>query len=151
MTRTQIVQNSEAYVDWWTRRQMTMVACLTIDPKKWRPVHHSQVVKAVKAMFKKLGYEGCLDGVVERGVAGEWHAHIVFQEELIDPEALRSNWYFKHGKAMVRRAGSRSCKQCDDRTNCSWRRHNVRGCGDLEYTGRKMHLDRRDGGGIITE
>lgn len=149
MTKPQIVQHSEAYVDWWKQRGMDMAACLTIDPKKWYPKHHSQVVKAVKAAFKKVGYEGSLDGVAEQGADGIWHAHVVFQSGLIDPERLRSHWYLKHGKAMVRRAGSRSCTDCEDRTNCTWKKFSVRGCGDLAYTGRKMHRDRRDGGAII--
>lgn len=106
MTKRQIVQHADAYVDWWTQRGMDMAACLTIDPKKWRPKHHSQVKKAVNAAFKKVGYVGNPEGVVEKGTDGEWHAHVVFRSGVVDPEALRTHWYFKHGRAMVRRAVS---------------------------------------------
>lgn len=149
MTKAQVVAHSEAYVDWWSQRNMGTVACLTIDPRKWRPKHHSQLVKAVKTALDKKGYSGCADGVVELGLDQNWHAHVVLQDDQIDAEELRSYWFHKHGRAMVRRAGSRSCTDCRDRTACTWRKFNVRGCGDLEYIARKMHRDRRDGGAII--
>lgn len=149
MTRKQIVEQAEAWVAWWKRLDVDTVACLTIDPTKGWFRHHAQLVKAVKALLARLGYEGRADGVVERGIDGNWHVHIALQGNQIDREKLRSHWYHKYGRAMVRSAGQRRCDTCDDRPECSWKRHNPGGCGDLAYVARKLHLDRYDGGAII--